>query len=98
MIPKDFLNVEATYKLNKTVEIENKFDRNDLSYKTGNKKKDKTFDFQNFKTIRSFGSENYKNYLSLDDALEQQRRLKYDIDIFKESAKPKESVQKERKH
>ena len=45
LFPKDFLNGEATYELNKTVEMENKFDRNDLSYKTGNKKKDKTYDF-----------------------------------------------------
>ena len=29
-------------------------DRNDLIYKTGNKKKDTINDFQKFKTIRSF--------------------------------------------
>ena len=39
---KDFLNKEATYELNKIVEKENKLNRNDLIYKTGNKKKDKT--------------------------------------------------------
>ena len=32
-----------------------------------------------FKTIRSFGREIYNNDLSLDDALEQQIRLKDDI-------------------
>ena len=32
--------------------MENKLDRNDLIYKTGNKKKDKAYDFQKFKTIR----------------------------------------------
>ena len=72
------------------VDMENKLDRNDLMNKTGNKKKNKTYDFQKFKTIRSFGREIYNNGLSLDDALEQQIRLKDDIDIFKESAKPKE--------
>ena len=72
------------------VDMENKLDRNDLMNKTGNKKKNKTYDFQKFKTIRSFGREIYNNDLSLDDALEQQIRLKDDIDIFKESAKPKE--------
>ena len=33
----------------------------------------------------------------MDDALEQQIRLKDDIDIFKESTKPKESAKKEKK-
>ena len=31
----------------------NKLDRNDLIYKTGNKKNDKTYDFQKFRTIIS---------------------------------------------
>ena len=50
---KKILNEEATYKLNKIVKMENELDRNDLIYKTGNKKKDKTYDFQKFETIRS---------------------------------------------
>ena len=66
-------------------------------YKTGHKKKDKTSNFQKFKTIRSFGREIYNNDLSLDDALELQIRLKDDINIFKESTKPKESIRKEKK-
>ena len=41
LISKDFLNEEATYELTKTVEIENKLNRDDLIYKTGNKKKEK---------------------------------------------------------
>ena len=39
-------------------------------------------DFENFKTIKSFGREIYSHNLSLDDALEQHMRLKDDIDIF----------------
>ena len=39
----------------------------------------------------------FTNNLSLDDVLEQQSRLKHDSDIFKESAKPNESVKKEKK-
>ena len=35
--------------------MEDKIDINYLIYKTGNQKKDKTYDFQKFKTIRSFG-------------------------------------------
>ena len=34
---KDFLNEEATYELNKIVKMENKLNRDDLIYKTGNK-------------------------------------------------------------
>ena len=69
------------------VEIENQLNRDDLTYKTGNKKKDKIYDFQKFKTIRSCQREIYNNNSSVD-ALEQQIRLKDDIDIFKESMKP----------
>ena len=70
--------------------MENEFNRNNLIYQTGNKKRDKANNFQKFKTIRSFGREIYNNDLSLDDALELQIRLKDDINIFKESTKPKE--------
>ena len=31
--------------------MENKLNRDDLIYKSGNKKKDKSYDFQKFKTI-----------------------------------------------
>ena len=57
MFPKDFLNEENKYELNEIVEMENKLNRNYLIYKTGNKKKEKTYDFQKFTTIRSFGKE-----------------------------------------
>ena len=72
--------------------MKNKLDRNYLIYKTGDKKRDKTFDFQKFETTRSFGKEIYNNDSALDDALEITIILKDNIDIFKESAKPKESV------
>ena len=41
-------------------------------------------------------TEIYNNDLSLDATLEQQKKLK-DIDIFKDSTKPNESVKKEKK-
>ena len=50
-----------------------------------------------FKTIRHFGRELYNDSLSLDNAFEQQIRLKDDIDLFKESTKPKEPVKKKKK-
>ena len=40
-------------------------------YNTGNKKERKTYDFQKFKTIRSFGSE-ISNIIRLTDASEEQ--------------------------
>ena len=61
MFLKDFLNEEATYELNKIVQMENKLNRDNLIYKTGNMKKDKTYDFQKFKTIICFGKEIYSN-------------------------------------
>ena len=97
MFSKDFLYEEATYELNKIVEIENKIDGKELIYKTGNKKKDKTYDFQKFKSIRFFWREIYNNDLSLDDALEQQIISKDDVEIFLKSTKPKESLKKEKK-
>ena len=98
LFSKDFLNEEAKYEVNKDVEMENKLDRNDLIYKTGTKTKDKKYDFEKFKTITSFGREIYNNDLSLDDALEQKIILKNDVDISKESSKPKKQSQKKRKH
>ena len=41
--------------------MEIKLNRDDLIYKTGNKNKGKTFDFQKFKIIRSFRREIYNN-------------------------------------
>ena len=35
--------------------MQQKISRDDLIYETDNKKKDKTYNFQKFKTIRSFG-------------------------------------------
>ena len=50
-----FLAAEARDELNKIMEIEQEVNGYDLIYKTGNKRKDKTYDFKKFKTIRSFG-------------------------------------------
>ena len=60
-------------------------------------KNDKAYDLQKFKTKRSFRREIYNNNLSLDDPLEQQIRLKDDINIFKESTKPQVKEKKGKK-
>ena len=65
--------------------MKNNLNKNDLFYKIGNKKNDKTNDFQKFKTITSFENEIYSNDLS--DSHEQGIGLKDDIAIFKESIK-----------
>ena len=54
---KTFLGEEAMYELKKTKEIGQTINRDDLTYKTGNKKKDKTYDFDRIKTMRCFGRE-----------------------------------------
>ena len=80
---KDLLSEETIYELNIITEIENKLNGDDLIYETGNKREDKITDFKTFKTIRSFGTEVYKNNLSIHDALEQKIRLKGDVNILK---------------
>ena len=62
--------------------MENKLNRHDLIYITGNKKNDKTYHFEKFKTIRSFGRQIDDSDLSVHDAFEQQIRLKDDINIL----------------
>ena len=62
--------------------MENKLNRHDLIYITGNKKNDKTYHFEKFKTIRSFGRQIYDSDLSVHDAFEQQIKLKDDINIL----------------
>ena len=48
---KDFLNEEARDNLNKIKVIEQEIDKDDLIYKTRNKKEHKTHAFQKLKTI-----------------------------------------------
>ena len=45
LFSKNVLNEEPTYEFNKIVEMENKLNRDDLIFKTSNKKKDKTYGF-----------------------------------------------------
>ena len=87
LFSKGSLTEEATSVLNEIVKIGYKLNRDDLIYETGNRKNDKKYDFQKFKTIRAFGRETYNDNFSLDYALEQQIRLKDDINILKKSAK-----------
>ena len=71
MFSKDLLSEEAIYELYKIKKTEEKINRNDLIYKSSNKKKNKIFGFRKLKAIKSFGREIYSNNLKLDNAFEK---------------------------
>ena len=76
LFSKDFLTTEAKDEFEKIKKIERETNRDDLIYKTGNKRKSKTCDFQKFKTMRSFGREIYNGAITLNDTFEEQIYLK----------------------
>ena len=84
---KDFislknLNPEILKEIEKIEKIEKKVDRNKMVYKGTNK----TYDFRNFKTIRTFGNEIRNNVISLDTAnIEQTSLLSYIYDFTKKT-------------
>ena len=79
-IPMKNLNPEIINEIKKIEEIEKKVDRNKMVCKGTNK----TYDFRNFKTIRSFGNEIRNNVISLDTAnIEQANLLSYINDFMK---------------
>ena len=82
MFSKEFFYEEAVYELYKIKDIAEKINRDDLIYKSGNKKQDKKFDFEKFKIIKSFGREIYCDNLTLDDVLGEQINWKDEIEKF----------------
>ena len=79
-IPMENLNPEIINEIKKIEEIKKKVDRNKMVYKGTNK----TYDFRNFKTIRTFGNEIRNNVISLDTAnMEQANLLSYISDFMK---------------
>ena len=88
-IPMENLNPEIINEIKKIEEIEKKVDRNKMVYKGTNK----TYDFRNFKTIRTFGNEIRNNVISLDTAnMEQANLLSYISDFMK--TKPRDLEKK----
>ena len=84
--PTEDLNPEIINEIKRIEEIEKKVDRNKMVYKGNNK----TYDFRNFKTIRTFGNEIRNNIISLDTAnIEQANLLSYISDFMK--TKPRDS-------
>ena len=73
------LNPETINDIKRIEEIEKKVDRN----KMVNKGTNKTYDFRNFKTIRTFGNEIRNNVISLNTSnIEQTNLLSYIIDFY----------------
>ena len=84
------LNPEIINEIKRIEEIEKKVDRNKMFYKGTCK----TYDFRNFKTIRTFGNEIRNNVISLDTAnIEQTSLLSYIYDFTKKT-KPRNPAQK----
>ena len=84
------LNPEIIKEIEKIEEIEKKVDRNKMVYKGTNK----TYDFRNFKKIRTFGNEIRNNVISLNTAnIEQTNLLSYIYDFTKKT-KPRNPAQK----
>ena len=79
-IPIENLNPEIINETKKIEEIEKKVDRKKMVYKGTNK----TYDFRNFKTIRTFGNKIRNNVISLNTAnIEQTSLLSYIYDFTK---------------
>ena len=55
LLSADFLTEYTIFVLNKIVQIEQKFSRDNFIYKASDKKEDKTYYFQNFEILKSFG-------------------------------------------
>ena len=88
--PMENLNPEIINEIKRIEEIEKNVDRSKMVYKGTNK----TYDFRNFKTIRTFGNEIRNNVISLDTAnIEQTNLLSYIYDFTKKT-KPRNPAQK----
>ena len=82
IIPMENLNPEIINEIKRIEEIEKNVDRNKMVYKGTNK----TYDFRNFKTVRTFGNEIRNNVISLDTPnIEQTNLLSYIYDFTKKN-------------
>ena len=87
------LNPEIINETKRIEEIEKNVNTNKMVYKGTNK----TYDFRNFKTIRTFGNEIRNNVISLDTAnIEQANLLSYIYDFTKKT-RPRNPAQRKLK-
>ena len=92
-IPIENLNLEINNEIKRIEEKEKKANRNKIVYKATNK----TYDFRNFKTIRTFGSEIRNNTINMDTANVDQMNLTLYIKDFASKTKPRDPELKELK-
>ena len=78
-IPENILNDEAKKELDQISEIKKNLNREKLVYKTYTR----TYDFQNFQTIRTFARNIYNGEISLEEANEDQGKLLHEIIYLK---------------
>ena len=79
------MNDEAKKELDKISEIEKNVNREKLVYETNIR----TYDFQNFQTIRTFARDIYNDEISLEEANEDQGKLLDEMIYFNRNTKPK---------
>ena len=84
IIPENIMSDEAKKEMDNIVKIENTVDREKLTYRAS----EYTYSFQNFRTIKTFGSDIYSGKTTLKEADEDQASLSFEIMNFKKKTKP----------
>ena len=79
--------------MDKIVKIEKTEDREKLIYRAG----EYTYSFQNFQTIKTFGSDIYSGKITLKKTDEDQASLLVEIMNFKKKTKPQDPGKKKKK-
>ena len=94
MIPKSALiKDEAKKELDKIKEIEKTVDREKLVYRAS----EYTYNFRNFRTIRTLGRDIYEGKITLKEADEDQSNLLNDIRNFRDKTRPQNDKKKQEK-
>ena len=91
MIPENTLTEEAKNELNEIREIEKTVDRENLFYRMNEYK----YNFQNFRTINTFGRDIYNGTITLKQADKDQSDLLVEILNFRRQLKPKKYREKQ---
>ena len=88
-----FASDEAKKEIQKIVEIEKNIDREKLIYSAS----EYTYDFRNFKTIRTFGGNIYDGEITLEEADKNQSDLVNEIENLSDKTRPKNYMKKQEK-
>ena len=94
VIPKNaFNNDEAKKELDKIKEIEKTIDREKLVYRAS----EYTYNFGNFRTVKTFGRDIYEGKITLEEANTDQDNILRDIRNFNNKATPQKYNKKQKK-